>query len=204
MGPWKFRYGPGNPQSDLARRTRPRSLPPARGGPRQRMDLPLDAIPPKGPPEAGRRRCPRGTVPPPRTGHPKPDQDVDHGPNRGGTLRCDGPLDRCPESGTRSSATLDWAAAMALWSWPKGGGATTWNLAGHDGVDVQWRRPHSTWYGQFRVNPRRVAGPMSALDLQTPRRQFMAGHVRHGERWTVWTEWAPTLIHVWRPRPEPA
>ena len=94
--------------------------------------------------------------------------------------------------GVDRPATLDWAAAMAPWSWPRGGATTTWNLAGHDGVDFQWRRPRSTWYGQFRLNPRRVADPMSALDLQTPRHQFMAGHVRHGERWTVWTEWAPT------------
>ena len=60
--------------------------------------------------------------------------------------------------GQDRSATLDWAAAMAPWSWPRGGTAKTWNLAGHDGVDVQWRRPRLR--GMATSESTRAASPV--------------------------------------------
>ena len=92
--------------------------------------------------------------------------------------------------GTDRRGWQDWSAALAPWHVPSG--ERPWFIGGHDGVDVQWRRPHSTWYGQFRMNPDRLTSLTDALDLQASRQTFMVGHVRHGERWTVWTEWAPT------------
>ena len=92
--------------------------------------------------------------------------------------------------GTDRRGWQDWSAALAPWHVPSGD--RPWFIGGHDGVDVQWRRPHSTWYGQFRINPDRLAGLSNALDLQKPRHQWLVGHVRHGQRWTLWTEWSPT------------
>ena len=85
-------------------------------------------------------------------------------------------------------ALANWGLALAPWSLPAAGDSTRPHvLAGHHGLDVQWRRPRSTWYGQVRFSP--------WLDERyddLPTAHPMIGHVRHGERWTVWTEYAPT------------
>jgi hypothetical protein len=93
----------------------------------------------------------------------------------------------------RESA-LDWALAMAPWAWPNATGRTTpWYAAGHQGLDMQWRRKKSTWYGQVRIRPigdDRYASLESTSDFQPV--QALVGHVRHGEQLSLWTEWAPT------------
>ena len=90
--------------------------------------------------------------------------------------------------GNDRSALADWGLSLAPWSLPAAGDTTGPHvLAGHHGLDVQWRRPRSTWYGQVRFSP--------WLDERyddLPTAYPMIGHVRHGERWTVWTEYAPT------------
>ena len=59
-------------------------------------------------------------------------------------------------------------------------------LTGHHGVDLQWRRTRSTWYGQARFAP--WTGPDQENASES---QWLIGHVRHGEGWTVWTEFTP-------------
>lgn len=86
----------------------------------------------------------------------------------------------------RSSAA-DWAIALAPWSSPLH--RDTVNaaiLTGHHGLDLQWRRTRSTWYGQVRFAPWLGPNPAQAVPAQ-----WLIGHVRHGERWTVWTEFVP-------------
>lgn len=91
------------------------------------------------------------------------------------------------ERGQTRSAATDWAIALAPWSAPlHRDTANAAVLTGHHGMDLQWRRTRSTWYGQARFAP--WTGP----DQGNARRaQWLIGHVRHGERWTVWTEFAP-------------
>jgi len=88
---------------------------------------------------------------------------------------------------------LDWATALAPWHLPGStSSASNRYLAAHVGLDLQWRRPRSTWYGQLRINPARMDRYAQAITAhQMDARQWMVGHVRHGERWTFWTEWAP-------------
>ena len=92
--------------------------------------------------------------------------------------------------------TLDWARDLAPWHLPnlQGGDSThtPGYRAGHIGLDVQWRRPRSTWYAQLRTHPMndgRYGQSIGEENVETT--QWMLGHVRHGDRWTVWTEWAP-------------
>ena len=98
------------------------------------------------------------------------------------------------ERGEKRHATMDWALAMAPWSWPAGQNSSNpWYSAGHQGLDVQLRGQASTWYGQLRFSPNfdpRYAPHSAAPNPRTP--QAMVGHVRHGSRWSFWTEWAPT------------
>ena len=92
------------------------------------------------------------------------------------------------DRGRDRSAMLDWSLALSPWSLPTtGDSAQPHSLAGHHGLDIQWRHPRSTWYSQVRFVPwldNRYEGSQRA--------HAMVGHVRHGERWTVWTEFAPT------------
>lgn len=89
--------------------------------------------------------------------------------------------------GSERSAVLDWAEAMAPWMLPMGKAPVDGSprLAGHQGLDLRWRRPRSTWYGQLRLPPLRDARYGGVKPT------WMIGHVRHGDRWTVWTEWSP-------------
>ena len=96
------------------------------------------------------------------------------------------------QRGIDRASAVDWAAALSPWSPPATDADRAWYIAGHDGLDLQWRRPRSTWYAQLRTDPTTLPRLVNALDLQKPRRQWMVGHVRHGERCTWWTEWAPT------------
>lgn len=102
------------------------------------------------------------------------------------------------QRGQHRRGIWDWGTALAPWHLP--GTANNTNhpyLAAHVGVDVQWRRPRSTWYGQWRIHPthdHRYALAIEA-DLMDPQ-QFMVGHVRHGTNWTLWTEWAPAETSV--------
>ena len=95
--------------------------------------------------------------------------------------------------GTSRNAAWDWALGMAPWHVPNfQTPQTPWYLAGHSGLDIQWRRPHSTWYGQVRTNPANDDRYDALVDAEEMDRvQFLMGHVRQGEHWTVWTEWAP-------------
>jgi len=87
---------------------------------------------------------------------------------------------------TRSAAT-DWAIALAPWSSPLHRDTTnTAVLTGHHGIDLQWRRTRSTWYGQVRFAPWLGHNPAQVDPVQ-----WLIGHVRHGEQWTVWTEFTP-------------
>ena len=97
------------------------------------------------------------------------------------------------ERGQHRSGVADWALALAPWS-PviPGDTAQPLFLAGHHGIDMQWRRPKSTWYGQARFTPwfdARYADLIQSSKLN--RVQCLFGHVRHGAQWTVWTEFAP-------------
>jgi len=102
------------------------------------------------------------------------------------------------QRGQDRSATEDWALALAPWTAPiPVDTARPHFLAGHHGLDVQWRRPKSTWYGQVRFAPwfdSRYSdlGQDGTADLV----HAMVGHVRHGRQWTVWTEFAPATALV--------
>lgn len=98
--------------------------------------------------------------------------------------------------GSDRSGAADWGLALAPWTWPNmndpGTTEAAWYLAGHWGIDLQWRRSRSTWYAQGRATP--VGDSRTALWIQEgelERFQGMVGHIRHGARWTCWTEWAP-------------
>ena len=87
----------------------------------------------------------------------------------------------------------EWMRAMAPWVLPNSrNSATNWYLTGHQGLDVQWRRRRSTWYGQLRRHPwrdqRYEARPN---DWDGAKWQGMIGHVRHGNQWSLWSELAP-------------
>lgn len=91
------------------------------------------------------------------------------------------------QRGQARSAATDWAIAMAPWSSPlHRDTANAAVLTGHHGVDLQWRRTRSTWYGQARFAP--WTGPDQENASES---QWLIGHVRHGEGWTVWTEFTP-------------
>ena len=87
---------------------------------------------------------------------------------------------------------VEWMRALAPWVLPTPKTAAPWYLTGHQGIDVQWRRPKSTWYGQLRRHPWRDSRfeGMSA-NGDGAAWQGMIGHVRHGESWSFWTELAP-------------
>jgi hypothetical protein len=86
----------------------------------------------------------------------------------------------------------DWTAALAPWHLPgPSNGAPYRTMAAHLGLDLQWRRARSTWYGQLRINPQDDRYALAIADQQMDARQCMVGHVRHGDKWTFWTEWAP-------------
>ena len=86
----------------------------------------------------------------------------------------------------RSPAT-DWAVALAPWSSPlHRDTANAAVLTGHHGIDLQWRRTRSTWYGQVRFAPWLGHNP-AEVDPAT----WLIGHVRHGDQWSVWTEFTP-------------
>ena len=97
------------------------------------------------------------------------------------------------QRGQLRSGLWDWTAALAPLHIPgPPENASNRYLAAHMGMDIQWRRPHSTWYGQLRLNPTRddrYAQAVAAHEMEA--RQWMVGHIRHGDRWTIWTEWAP-------------
>ena len=80
--------------------------------------------------------------------------------------------------------------AMAPWALPAGrSNSAPWYLAGHQGLDIQWRRPKSTWYGQLRVHPGRDIRYAEAADEgNLEPAQFLVGHIRHGQQWSTWTE----------------
>lgn len=93
------------------------------------------------------------------------------------------------DRGTHGSTIGDWTRVLLPWTLPNTrDGATPWYESGHQGLDVQWRRERSTWYGQWRHAPFRDERYEGAKK-QGPR--IMLGHVRHGERCSYWTEWAP-------------
>ena len=96
--------------------------------------------------------------------------------------------------GVQRPTTVDWMRALGPWHWPGTGDMDSPRYnAGHWGLDLQWRRPQSTWYGQLRLQPM-FDGRMEALVAagETDAQQWMVGHVRHGQHLTIWTEWAPT------------
>ena len=80
--------------------------------------------------------------------------------------------------------------AMAPWALPTNrSNPSPWYLAGHQGLDMQWRRPKSTWYGQLRVHPSQDMRYKEAADEGSLEPvQFLLGHVRHGQQWSTWTE----------------
>lgn len=89
------------------------------------------------------------------------------------------------ERGQNRSAWTDWALALAPWSSPLHRDTSNAAiLTGHHGVDLQWRRTKSTWYGQARFAP--WWGPHQDNIGES---QWLIGHVRHGEQWTLWTEY---------------
>ena len=98
--------------------------------------------------------------------------------------------------GEERLGVLDWMRDLAPWHLPNLHGNDSTHTpgfrTGHIGLDVQWRRPQSTWYAQVRTHPwndGRYGQSIDTGDMQST--QWMLGHVRHGDRWTVWTEWAP-------------
>ena len=98
------------------------------------------------------------------------------------------------ERGEHRPGVADWGLALAPWSVPlPSDTAQPLFLAGHHGMDMQWRRPKSTWYSQIRFSPwfdDRYAELIASGTIN--RTQILFGHVRHGAHWTVWTEFAPT------------
>lgn len=103
------------------------------------------------------------------------------------------------DRGQLRSGFTDWLQATAPWVLPQfNGEATPWYLSGHQGLDIQWRRPQSTWYGQWRQSPQHDPRYESAEGLAP---QLMLGHVRHGRRSTFWTEWIPVSNSPAPPHP---
>jgi len=91
------------------------------------------------------------------------------------------------DRGGHRARVVDWGLALSPWSLPTlGDSAAPHFLAGHHGVDLQWRRPRSTWYAQVRFTPW-----FDDRYADLPRTHAMVGHVRHGDQWTMWTEVAP-------------
>ena len=97
------------------------------------------------------------------------------------------------ERSQNGKGAAEWLRALAPWVLPLSNTSQTpWYLSGHQGLDVQWRRPKSTWYGQLRHHPWRdqrfhntqAQGNGSGW-------QGLVGHVRHGNKWSIWTEVSP-------------
>lgn len=80
--------------------------------------------------------------------------------------------------------------AMAPWAMPtRRSNPAPWYLAGHQGLDIQWRRSRSTWYGQLRVHPSQdIRYEEATNEGRIEPVQFLVGHVRHGQQWSTWTE----------------
>lgn len=87
----------------------------------------------------------------------------------------------------------EWLRALAPWVLPLSNESENpWYLTGHQGLDVQWRRPKSTWYGQLRHHPwRDQRYETNTTTWDGADWQGMIGHVRHGVKWSVWTEVSP-------------
>lgn len=97
------------------------------------------------------------------------------------------------QRGQNRPGLWDWSSTLAPWHVPGSSeNAASRYLTAHMGLDIQWRRTHSTWYGQLRLNPAGDDRYAQAItDGEMEARQWMVGHIRHGDRWTFWTEWAP-------------
>lgn len=99
------------------------------------------------------------------------------------------------DRGATRPSWLDWTLHLAPWPLlPHADAAPEIHLAGHQGIDLQWRRPLSTWYGQVRTapfsDPRYVA---LRAEEKVPDAHILFGHVRHGERTSLWIEYAPLM-----------
>ena len=101
---------------------------------------------------------------------------------------------RVLDRGDNRARLSDWGSALAPWTWPNLGEVSNpWYAAGHQGIDIQWRAQRSTWYGQMRIAPLNDLRYSPLIKAgEVPSSQMLFGHVRHGKRLTVWTEWAPT------------
>lgn len=101
---------------------------------------------------------------------------------------------RVLDRGDNRARLSDWGSALAPWAWPNLGEVSNpWYAAGHQGIDIQWRAQRSTWYGQMRIAPLNDPRYSPLIEAaEVPSSQMLFGHVRHGKRLTVWTEWAPT------------